>query len=145
MAGHTRPASLAALCIAFVALGAPLLMAPRLVRGYSAARWVEHYAAMASLPRPRRASAHAMLAKMAAAVNGLAPLPWASAAPLRALEIGERIEHQDHDRETALLIYQGVRESCAAARERPFPGAGFAVVEARAAALESAVAREIVK
>ena len=58
---------------------------------------------------------------------------------MRGLEIGERAQNQDHDREAALLIYQGVRDASARARDLPLSGPGFAVIEARASALESAL------
>ena len=119
-------------------IGAPLAWAPMLIRGLAADGWVIHYAALPSLPHPRRASARALASRVDAAMLNLAPLPQASKTALRALEIGERAQHENHDSESALVIYQAVRASCARARSRPLAGAGFAVIEARAAALESA-------
>lgn len=119
-------------------LGVPLFAVPTLIRGLAARAWVSHFASLKSLPRPRRASARALVEKAERAIENLAPLPQASDAALRALETGERVEHQDHDREAALLIYGGVRNACARVRSRPFSGVGFAVIEARAMALESA-------
>ena len=120
-------------------IAAPLTWAPAVIRGRAADAWVSHYAAMESLPRPHRAAARALVARIDAAVMNLAPLPQASAAAMRGLEIGERAQNQDRDREAALLIYQGVRAGCARVREQPLSGAGFAVIEARASALESAL------
>jgi hypothetical protein len=51
------------------------------------------------------------------------------------------VEQQDGDVDAAVVIYQGVRAACAQIRNRPFAGAGFAVIEARAAALEAAAGR----
>ncbi|MEO8501152.1 MAG: hypothetical protein ABI565_09575, partial [Vicinamibacteria bacterium] len=116
----------------------PLAVAPTMIRGLAADAWVSHYAALETLPRPHKLAARAVASRVCAAVMNLAPLPEASAAALRALEIGARTEHQDHDREAALLIYQGVRNACARVRSRPFAGPGFAVIEARAAALQDA-------
>lgn len=126
-----------ALLLALVA--PPLVVAPAIVRGMNASAWVNHYAALEALPRPRRAFIRALLEKADLAVRNLAPLPQASAAAMRALGIGVRAEREDHDRETALLIYRGVRGSCATVRDRPFQGVGFAVIEGRAAALERAM------
>ena len=42
------------------------------------------------------------------------------------------------DLEAALAIYHGIGEACARLRARPLSGAGFAVIEARAAALADA-------
>jgi hypothetical protein len=75
-----------------------------------------------------------------AALN-LAPLPEASATAIRALEIGQRAEREERDPEAALAIYRGVREICGRVRARPLSGSGFAVIEARAAALEDATTR----
>lgn len=126
-------------------VGAPLAWAPTLIRGFAADAWVSHYAAMESLPRPHRAAARAIVSRIDAAVLNLAPLPAASAAALRGLEIAQRAQNQDHDREAALLIYQGIREACARVRDRPLSGPGFAVIEARAAALESALRTDVPK
>ena len=127
--------------IAAALVAAPLLVAPPLIRGLAAAEWVEHYASLESLPRPRRPAARALIEKMDSAMHNLAPLPQASAAAKRTLEIGQRLQNQVRDRETALLIYRGVRASCTRLRSRLFSGPGFAVIEARAAALENS-ARE---
>ncbi len=142
----SKKRSSAPLTLAITAIiGAPLAWAPTLVRGFAASSWVDHYAAMESLPRPHRAAARAIVSKIDAAVMNLAPLPHSSAAALRGLEIGQRAQSEDHDREAALLIYQGVRGACARVRDRPLAGAGFAVIEARAAALESALRAETPK
>jgi hypothetical protein len=122
-------------------LAAPLLIAPPWIRGLAANKWVEHYASLDGLPRPRRASARMLVAKTDLAIRNLAPLPQASGAAIRALEIGQRLQGRDHDRETALIVYRGVRASCARVRSRLLSGAGFAVIEARAAALERAASR----
>ena len=133
-----RPASfIAALFLLFIV--AALLVAPAIIRGTGARAWVDHYASLDSLPRPRRAAVRALLEKTDLAIRNLAPLPMASATAMRALEIGERTERQDHDPETALMIFRGVRTSCALVQSRPLQGVGFAVIEARAAALEGAV------
>jgi hypothetical protein len=123
-----------------ILVAGPLLVAPPLVRGFAADAWVKHYAEMVSLPRPRRVTARALVEKVDLAVQNLAPLPQASAAAIRALDIGQRVEQQDLDGEAALVIYRGVRASCNRVRDRLFSGAGFAVIEARAAALEASVA-----
>jgi uncharacterized SAM-binding protein YcdF (DUF218 family) len=120
-------------------LAASLLIAPPLIRGLAADAWVTHYASLPSLPRPRKAAARHIALKADLAVANLAPLPQASAAALRALEIGQRLELQEHDPEAALVIYQGVRAACARVRERPLAGPGFAVIEARAATLLASV------
>ena len=126
-------------------IGAPLAWAPTVIRGLAANAWVSHYAALESLPRPHRAAARAIVARIDGAVLNLAPLPQASDAAMRGLEIARRAQEQDHDREAALLIYQGVRATCARVRERPLSGAGFAVIEARAIALESALRADVLK
>ncbi len=113
----------------------PLLIAPAVIRGLAAAEWVEHYASLEGLPRPRRASARALVSKTDTAMRNLAPLPQASAAAMRALEIGQRVQNQDGDQQAALIIYRGVQASCASVRSQFLSGAGFAVIEARAAAL----------
>ncbi len=123
-------------------IAAPLAWAPTLIRGLAAHAWVSHYAGLESLPHPHRAAAKAIVTRIDAAIMNLAPLPQASDAARRGLEIAERAKEQDHDGEAALLIYQGVRMSCARVRDRPLSGAGFAVIEARAAALESALRAE---
>jgi len=120
-------------------IGAPLAWLPTLISGSAASVWVSHYAAMESLPRPHRAAARAIAARIDAAVFNLAPLPQASTAARLGLEIARRAQEQEHDREAALLIYEGVRSACARVRDRPLAGAGFAVIEARAEALESAL------
>lgn len=122
-------------------MAAPLLVAPSIVRGLAAEAWVRHYAALDALPTPRRATAREIVARADRAVWYLAPLPQASHAAMTALEIGERLEHQDHDRDAAILIYQGVRASCVRVKERLFAGGGFGVIEARAAALELSARR----
>ena len=124
------------LLVALAVVGGPLLWAPSLIRGFAARDWVDHYAAVDSLPRPHKAAARAIAEKANIAVQNLAPLPQASATAMRALEVGQRFQAEDHDREAALVIYQGVRAACAEVRSRPLSGTGFAVVEARAAALE---------
>jgi hypothetical protein len=119
-------------------IAAPLLAAPPLIRGLAAEAWTRHYESLPEFPRPHRATARTLVEKTDLAVRNLAPLPMAAATAIRALEIGQRIESVQHDPETALLIYQGVRATCAAVRQRPFSGAGLSVIEARAAALEDA-------
>lgn len=126
------------LIILIVALGLPLLAAPSVIRGLAADAWVRHYAALDGLPRPRKAAARALVEKAESAMRNLAPLPQASSAAIRTLEIGQRTEHQDRDLEAALVIYRGVRQACARLRERPLSGAGFSVIEARAQALADA-------
>ena len=119
-------------------VGAPLFFAPRFVRGFAALAWVDYYASLPSVPRPRRAIARTLVARVESASANLAPLPQASGAAIKALEIGQRIENAASDRAAALVIYQGVRAACVAASGRAVTGSGFAVVEARAAALEDA-------
>ena len=126
------------LIVLVVALGLPLLAAPSVIRGLAADAWVGHYAALDELPRPRKAAARALVDKAESAMRNLAPLPQASAAAIRALDIGQRTEHQDRDIEAALVIYRGVRQACARLRERPLSGTGFSVIEARAQALADA-------
>jgi len=116
-------------------VGLPLLAAPPVIRGLAADAWISHYAALDGLPRPRKAAARALVEKAESAMRNLAPLPQASSAAIRALEIGQRTEYQDRDVEAALVIYQGVRQACARLRGRPLSGAGFSVIEARAQAL----------
>jgi hypothetical protein len=117
---------------------APLLIAPPVIRGLAAAAWVNHFASMDALPRPRKAAARSLIEKTDLAIQNLAPLPPASVAALTALEIGQRTEHEDRDPEAALIVYEGVRAACARVRSRPVSGPGFAVIEARAAALQDA-------
>lgn len=119
----------------------PLLLAPPVIRGRAASAWVSHYAELPALPGPRRTAVRDLLEKTSVAALNLAPLPQASATVIQALEIGQRVEREERDSETALAIYRGVREVCARVRARPLSGSGFAVVEARAAALEDAAAR----
>ena len=126
------------LIVLVVALGLPLLAAPSVIRGLAADAWVSHYAALDELPRPRKTAARALVDKAESAMRNLAPLPQASAAAIRALEIGQRTEHQERDIEAALVIYRGVRQACARLRERPLAGAGFSVIEARAQTLADA-------
>lgn len=139
MAASSKRSGVPATLLVTVLVGAPLAWAPALIRGLAADAWVSHYAAMESLPRPRRAAARDVVSRIDAAVMNLAPLPQASAAAKRGLQIAERAQTVDHDREAALLIFQGIRVSCARVRDRALSGAGFAVIEARAAALESAL------
>ncbi|MBK5254485.1 MAG: hypothetical protein JJE39_00480 [Vicinamibacteria bacterium] len=128
------------LVIAMTALvAALLLLAPRGIRGLAADKWVTYYAAQDGLPRPRRASARALVVKTDIAMRNLAPLPQASAAAMLALTIAQRAQGEG-DRESALIIYRGVRASCARVRSQFLSGAGFAVIEARAAALEQSAA-----
>ena len=137
MAASSKQSGVLAAVALTALIGAPLAWAPTLVSGFAALGWVNHYAAMEALPRPHRAAARALVARIDAAVNDLAPLPQASEAAMRGLQIAQRAFDSDHDREAAFLIYEGVRASCARVRERPLAGAGFAVIEARAVALES--------
>lgn len=122
-------------------LAPPLLVAPPVIRGLAASAWVSHYAELSALPRPRRAVVRELVEKTRVAAMNLAPLPQASATAIRTLSIGERAWREEEDRDSALAIFRGVREVCRRVRERPFSGAGFAVIEARAAALEDAAAR----
>jgi hypothetical protein len=145
MAASAKRSGVSLTLVLLAVIGAPLAWAPTLVRGLGAFAWVNHYASMESLPRPHRAAARAIVSRIDAAVINLAPLPQASEAALRGLEIGARAQNQDHDRDAALLIYQGVRASCARVRERPLSGPGFAVIEARASALESALRADLPK
>lgn len=145
MAASSKRSGVPSTLLLAALIGVPLAWAPTVVRGLAADAWVSHYAAMESLPRPRRASARALVARIDAAVVNLAPLPQASAAAMRGLEIAGRVQSVDHDSEAALLIYRGIRAACARVRERPGSGAGFAVIEARAAAFESALRTEVSK
>jgi hypothetical protein len=141
MASANRRSGLKAMLLLTAFLATPLLLAPPVIRGLAADAWVKHDATLASLPRPRKAAARTLVEKTELAIRNLAPLPQASAAAIRALEIGQRVEQQDGDVDAAVVIYQGVRAACAQIRNRPFAGAGFAVIEARAAALEAAAGR----
>lgn len=145
MAASSKRSGVTSTLVLAALVGAPLAWAPTVIRGLAADAWVSHYAAMESLPRPRRTTARALVARIDAAVMNLAPLPQASAAAMRGLEIAGRAQNVDHDSEAALLIYRGVRAACARVRERPGSGAGFAVIEARAAALESALRADVSK
>src|SRR5262245_27470175 len=136
-----RGAGFATTLVALIVLGLPLALAPMAVRGLAASAWVDHYGNTESLRRPRRAAARELVARVDAELWNLSPLPRASAAAIRALENGQRTENVDKDRESALVIYQGVRAACERARSRPMGGSGLAVVEARAAALEDAARR----
>jgi hypothetical protein len=127
--------------VLLILIASPLAVAPTIVRGLSAAAWVEHYAERPTLPRPRRAAARDLVAGVERAVSNLAPLPQGSAAAVRALEIGQRTEPGDRDREAAILIYDGVRAACERARGRVIGGTGLAVVEGRAVALRDAARR----
>jgi hypothetical protein len=142
MAASTKRTGRPVALLAALFIGAPLFWAPMPVRGLAAEAWVSHYAALDSLPRPRKATARALVARVDAAIWNLAPLPQASAVAIRALDLGQRIESRDHDREAAIVIYQGVKAACARVRARALSGTGFAVIEARAAALENASRRE---
>ena len=127
--------------IAFWTLGLalvlpPLLAAPPLIRGLAAGRWVDYYASLDEFPRSRRTFARALVEKMDLAVRNLGPLPQGSGAAIRALEIAQRLTSQGADREAALIVYRGVRASCSRVQLQLLSGPGFAVVEARAAALE---------
>lgn len=139
MAAQAKRSGFVATVALTALVGAPLAWAPTLIRGSAASVWVSHYAAMESLPRPHRTAARAIAARIDAAVYNLAPLPQASVVARQGLEIALRAHEQEHDREAALLIYEGVRAACARVRERPLAGPGFAVIEARAEALESAL------
>lgn len=119
-----------------VLVALPLLVAPAVIRGRAADAWVSYYGALETLPRPRKAAARHLVLKAEDAMRNLAPLPQASQAAIRALEIAQRTEHQDGDAEAALVIYLGVEEASARLRSRPLSGAGFAVIEARAASLK---------
>jgi len=141
MAAAKRRPGLPATLLLTVLVGVPLWAAPSIIRGLAAVRWVNHYGSMETLPRPRKATARTIVGKADLAISNLAPLPQASNAALLALEIGERLQYGDNDQEAALLIYQGIRASCARMRSRPLLGEGFAVLEARAAALEDSVTR----
>lgn len=145
MAASSTRSGVPATLVFLVLIGAPLAWAPTVIRGLAAFAWVSHYAAMESLPHPRRAAARAVVSRIDAAIMNLAPLPQASEAARRGLEIAQRTQESDHDREAALLIYQGIRASCARVRARPLSGEGFAVIEARASALESALRAEAPK
>jgi hypothetical protein len=145
MAGPAKRSSFLATTALTALVGLPLAWLPTLIRGSAAGVWVSHYAAMEALPRPHRAAARAVAARIDAAVFNLAPLPQASAAARLGLEIARRAQEQEHDREAALLIYEGVRAACARVRDRPLAGAGFAVIEARALALESALRADVPK
>lgn len=138
MAAATRRPGLPAALALTALMSVPLLIAPPAIRGLAAAAWVSHFAAMPALPRPRKTAARGVAFKAGLAIENLAPLPQASDAALTALQIGQRTEHQDRDPEAALIIYEGVRSACALVRSRPFSGPGFAVIEARAAALSAA-------
>ncbi|MEO8361337.1 MAG: hypothetical protein ABI672_14995 [Vicinamibacteria bacterium] len=118
-------------------VGLPLFLAPGLIRGFAARDWVSYYTSLDTLPRPRKNLARAITEKADLAIQGLAPLPQASSAAIEALTLGERLQNAEHDREAALIIYQGVRAACVAVQARPLSGVGFAVIEARAAALEN--------
>lgn len=138
MAAQKKPSAVGGTIVALLLIVPPLLVAPYLVRGFAADAWVAHFASLEKLPRPPRTSARTLVERTAAAMRHLAPLPQASAVAIRALDIAVRVEHGEKDPESAILIYRGVREACAALRDRPLSGAGFAVIEARAKALEDA-------
>ncbi len=132
-----KPAADGLALLAVILLAPPLLLGPTWVRGLAADAWTIHYAALDRLPRPARASARVLLDKAAVAMWSLAPLPQASAAAIRVLEVAQRVQYEAKDTETALVLYRGVREACQRVRSRPLSGPGFAVIEARAAALEA--------
>lgn len=141
MAASSKGSRVAPTLIVTAIAALPLLAAPPLIRGLAARDWVEHYASLETFPRPRRATARSLVARAETAMFNLAPLPQASAAAIRALEIGERIERRDRDRESALALYDGIRDACARVRARPLAGSGFSVIEARAAALGASARR----
>lgn len=141
MAVSRKGSRVASTLIATAIAALPLLAAPPLIRGAAARAWVEHYAGLDTFPRPHRASARALVARAEVAMLNLAPLPQASAAAIRTLEIAEQVEHRDQGRDTALALYEGIRDACARVRARPFAGSGFSVIEARAAALADAARR----
>ena len=141
MAAARKKSGLPLTMLATTLVAVPLLIAPPVIRGLAASAWVSHYSELPALPRPRRQAVRDLIERTGVAALNLAPLPEASATVIRALEIGQRVEREEGDRETALAIYRGVREACARVRARPMSGSGFAVIEARAAALEDAVAR----
>lgn len=141
MAAARKKSGLPLTLLATTLLAAPLLIAPPIIRGLAASAWVSHYAELPALPRPRRTAARDVIERTGVAAVNLAPLPEASATLVRALEIGQRAEREEGDPEAALVIYRGVRELCARVRARPLSGSGFAVIEARAAALEDAAAQ----
>lgn len=135
MAAAKKKTRRAATLLLSALVATPLMIAPTFIRGFAAASWISHYASLDTLPRPRKTAARAIALKTDLAVQNLAPLPQAATAAMRALDIGLRVEHQDHDREAALVIYEGVRASSARVRSRALSGTGFAVIEARATAL----------
>ena len=116
-----------------------LLVAPPIIRGLAALEWLNHYRSLESLPRPTRVLARTVAVRTDAAIRNLAPLPQASEAAMLALEIGQRAQFEGHDREAARLIYEGVRDACARVRTRLLSGPGFAVIQARAQALEASL------
>jgi hypothetical protein len=138
MAAARKKSGLPLTLLATTLVAVPLLIAPPVIRGLAASAWVSHYADLPALPRPHRTAAREVVERTEVAALNLAPLPQASATVIRALELGQRIEREEGDHETALVIYRGVRGVCARVRARPMSGAGFAVIEARAAALEEA-------
>ncbi len=142
MSAATRRPGLPATLALTALVSVPLLIAPPVIRGLAAASWVTHFASMPALPRSRKAAARGVALKAGLAIENLAPLPQASDAAMKALQIGQRIEHQDRDPDAALIIYEGVRAACALVRHRPFSGPGFAVIEARAAALKDSARTE---
>ncbi len=138
MAAEKKKSGIKATLFGTAIAALPLLAAPPVIRGLAGDAWVSHYQALATLPRPRKAAARDLVQRTEAAMRNLAPLPQASQAAIRALEVGQRTEHQDKDLDAALVIYRGVSEACARLRDRPLSGAGFAVIEARAATLADA-------
>ena len=143
MAAARKKTGLPATLLLLTLWGAPLLIAPSLIRGLAASAWVAHYSSLKVLPRPHKAVSRVISEKADLAIQNLAPLPQSSAAAILALELGQRMQNQDHDPEAALIIYQGVRASCVSVRSRPLSGAGFAVIESRAAVLEDSARREL--
>lgn len=141
MAASRRGSGVVATLIITAILALPLLAAPPLIRGAAAADWVEHFAGLDAFPRPHRAVARELVTRAESAMFNLAPLPQASAAAIRALEVGEKIEQRDRDRESALVVFDGIRDACSRVRSRALAGSGFSVIEARAAALADAARR----
>jgi len=141
MAASSKGSRVAATLIVTAIAALPLLVAPPLIRGLAARAWVEHYASLESFPRPHRATARDLVARAEVAMVNLAPLPQASDAAIRTLAVAELVERRDRDRETAIALYDGIRDACARVRARPFAGSGFSVIEARAAALGDAARR----
>jgi len=141
MAAPTRKRRFPWMAATVALLAAPLLVIPSWIRGAAALEWVDYYASLDGLPRPRRAAARSLAQKTELAIRNLAPLPQASRAALQALEIGEQVQQAEGDRESALIIYRSVQAACAEVGGRFWSGPGFAVIEARALALSAAAER----